>query len=130
MIRTVVISDTAKRTMATKKKTKPRGEDALAYFDRTQGPLTLGRFVRAIRLGEEETLEVVAQSASAGPSSSRSLATLCTKPLFLQGVENIVHSPRRVLQARGLLADHQHDFRRSQIDQVEHKVVRMPWPLC
>lgn len=47
--------------MAAKKKTKPRGEDAIAYFDRTVGPLTLGRFVRAIRLGEEETLEVFAK---------------------------------------------------------------------
>lgn len=45
----------------TKPKAKPRSEDAVGYFDRTLGPLTLGRFVRAIRIGEEETLEVFAK---------------------------------------------------------------------
>jgi transcriptional regulator with XRE-family HTH domain len=47
--------------MATKKKVKPvrkaRGEDAVAYLERTTGKLTLARYLRAIRLGEEQTLE-------------------------------------------------------------------------
>jgi transcriptional regulator with XRE-family HTH domain len=44
-----------------KKTRRGRGEDALAYFDRTRGPLTLGRLLLAIRLGEEETLAVFAR---------------------------------------------------------------------
>ena len=48
--------------MAAKKNTRRnRGEDALDYFDRTSGPLTLGRLVRSIRLGEAETLAVFAK---------------------------------------------------------------------
>ena len=47
--------------MATRKKVKQtvkaRGEDAIAYFERTTGKLTLARYLRAIRVGEEQTLE-------------------------------------------------------------------------
>jgi transcriptional regulator with XRE-family HTH domain len=47
--------------MATRKKAKQtgkaRGEDAIAYFERTTGKLTLARYLRAIRVGEEQTLE-------------------------------------------------------------------------
>lgn len=46
--------------MATKKKAKrvaKAREDAIEYFERTTGPLTLARYLRAIRLGEEQSLE-------------------------------------------------------------------------
>ena len=52
----------------TKKKTQVRGEDAIAYFDRTSGPLTLGRMLRAIRLGEEESIETFARKLGVSKS--------------------------------------------------------------
>jgi transcriptional regulator with XRE-family HTH domain len=49
--------------MASKKKATKRvgAERAVDYFERTHGPMTLGRALRAIRLGEEETLQVFAK---------------------------------------------------------------------
>jgi transcriptional regulator with XRE-family HTH domain len=48
--------------VTSKKANKAHGEDALAYFTRTRGPLTLGRLLRSIRLGEEQSLDVFAKT--------------------------------------------------------------------
>jgi transcriptional regulator with XRE-family HTH domain len=39
-----------------KKKVSEQSENAVAYFERTTGPLTLGRLLRSIRMGEKLSL--------------------------------------------------------------------------